>query len=317
MYLCVHILYGSRHGAVSLVSRISEKLATFPANIAMQRLCDGVRKVDRRNVRNCHTPLLVLPEVFLVKGDGRLEASCLSCNVCERCHDDTFFGDSDVFEDGVFLRPLICDCPSMQCEICKKTIMKRGFSDSRWHNRHAQKMICLLCEEAGKLHPCRSCGVLQPAPQYTDSMWHNRKQQPAVCKACQTLNIPEVHECTVCETLQPAPQYTDSMWHHRKQQPAVCKACETLKIPEVHECTVCETLQPARQYTDSMWHHRKERAAQCKQCQAKNACRSTSKFPVCSACNKAMPKGSRDRFNKSGSTTWTCGECIRSITKRK
>eukprot|EP00973_Karenia_brevis_P069811 9706599-Karenia_brevis.AAC.1 len=72
---------------------MSLKLATFPIDIAAQQVSNGIIRIDRENLRQVHTPLPVLPNVFLVGGRNDFGARCLSCNVCELCHDDAFRGE--------------------------------------------------------------------------------------------------------------------------------------------------------------------------------------------------------------------------------
>ena len=35
---------------------------------------------------------------------------------------------------GIYVTPIFCDCPSMQCEGCKITVTRRGFSDTGMGN---------------------------------------------------------------------------------------------------------------------------------------------------------------------------------------
>ena len=221
---------------------MTQKLAAFPRDIALQKLFYPLSRVDRENVRNVHVPLPVLPDVFLVAGRNGFVARCLSCNVCQRCHDDAFRGEGEL-HGGVYVLPLRCDCPGMQCEICKRTVARRGFSDGRWHNRHAQSMICLMCEEAKTFHPCKLCKELRSKESFNESMWHHRVLQAPTCNVCLDKSAePETYACQQCGEPRTKENFNESMWHNRVKQKATCNTC--LKKRKYPPCTMCSKPMP-------------------------------------------------------------------------
>ena len=314
--------YRFTNGLWALMTPVQGELASWPQEIFVQKANHSRRRIDNFHVRGVHQPLPVLPRVQLVEGWKQYGQCCMSCNVCQLCHDDAFKGryrkgEGPVPgwhnpEDGIHFW---CKCAQWECDGCKKKLRKHAFSVNRWRHRKERdrRTICLICEASTlvSVHPCTFCGNELPSEEYTPSMWHNRVQQAAVCLACQALPPKEEkHPCTVCGDELRSEKYTTSMWQHRAQRRAVCLACQALPSKqEEHPCSVCEVYLLAEHYSQSMWHHRRQRLAVCKACQALEAELQGPQCPACLQCNKAMPQGSRSRFRKGKRSTWTCEEC--------
>ena len=98
-----------------------------------------------------------------------------------------------------------------------------------------------------------------------------------------------------------------------RKQLTLCKSCRSPKCtnPACTTCQVCRSplcANPGVCGKELVPVNPKqlpatEDARSLFRCQA---CR----YPPCKACGKQMPKGTKARFEKSGHTEWTCGDCL-------
>ena len=121
-----------------------------------------------------------------------------------------------------------CYKDSEMCDSCKTEKTKPEFSQSVWHNRKAQKAICLACQAAPSVDTwkCHRCGQPKAKENFSPSMWHHRsrKEREAICLDCQASPSVDTWKCHRCDQTETEERFSTSMWHNRKARKAICLA---------------------------------------------------------------------------------------------
>ena len=82
-----------------------------------------------------------------------------------------------------------------------------------------------------------------------------------------------------------------------REKCTTCPTCRSVGCRKGKHCAGVIHPLPPKQQPKTLAD---KRSFRCEMCQ----------YPPCQSCGKEMPRGSRQRFTKTGEMNWTCGDCL-------
>jgi len=202
----------------------------------------------------------------------------------------------------------------LKCGSCHEIKPRGGFSESRFHHRHFQKLTCLVCDT--QTLTCGRCHEIKPRASFSESRHLHRNVRALICLVCETeaqeSKAEETFPCGLCEVVKPRTAYSDSVLHNRfdKKRKMLCRECARPKCTNAR-CPLCPTCRQ---------QHRKTKAPCTQPLEALNPKQQPKRQEdlatwLCEVCRPRFcqnwPQCRKEHRGKKQhtNTLYTCGEC--------